>query len=179
MSIALGDPRKMPPVRKGEITTPEKEQLRRSEGAAQAFPGRQARGLGLDFNAAPAVAAKKTSGMPMSALDLYTPVTRSDDEVKRAERQEQLDKLPIAVQRLAQTQGVTDLTTLAIVGAVHRKSELMAGEKVQVFASDLAKATGTTTQRAGEILSEAVRHGWLVPGASHSAAGGFFRTNLG
>jgi hypothetical protein len=169
------DIRSLPRVKGDNL---EAREARQRAAEAKTLFGGEARksSPGIDLNKATGPA--KTSGVGMSVMDIYQGVTRSDDEVKRAERQERLDKLPVPVQRLAQTQGVTDLATLEIVGAVHRKSEIQGGEKVQIHASDLAKAAGTTTQRAGEILEEAVRRRWLVPGASYSAAGGFFRTNL-
>jgi hypothetical protein len=173
MSIALGDPRKMPPVRKGEITTTEREHIRRSENAAQAFPGRQARGLGLDLTKP--LKTVKTDGFG-STMALYDNGTVSELSRRDAEH-DRFAKLPKPIQRMAQEKGVTDLTLLEIAGAIHAKSEVYGGNRVQVFASDLAKATGTTTQRAEQLIDEAVRRG-LIERTAQSIGGGTFRSRL-
>jgi hypothetical protein len=176
MSILFGDPRKMSPVRKGEATEAEQTQRRRSEVAAQAAPSRRSdpRGHFLDFNdtAAPAPAqARNTTG---GVMDCYGGVTRSDAEVRRAEREERMSRLPIRVQRLATDQGVTDLDLLHVVGAVVAKSDNYGGARVQLFASDIARSLGVSTQRADALLDEAIQRGF-VEAYSRSIGGGYFR----
>jgi hypothetical protein len=107
-------------------------------------------------------------------MDLYQGMTRSDAEVRRAEREERMGRLPIRVQRLATDQGVTDLELLQVVGAVVAKSDTWGGNRVQLFASDIARSLGVSTQRADALLDEAVRRGF-VEAYSRSIGGGYFR----
>jgi hypothetical protein len=178
MSILFGDPRKMAPVRKGDgdATEAERTQRRRSEVAAQAAPSRRSdpRGHFLNFNdtatSAPAKARNTTGGV----MDCYGGVTRSDAEVRRAEREERMSRLPIRVQRLATDQGVTDLDLLHVVGAVVAKSDTWGGNRVQLFSSDLGRTLGISTQKADALLDEAVRRGF-IEAYSRSIGGGYFR----
>lgn len=153
-------------------TQKDREAVRRAE-AGQAFPSRHARGLGLDLTQP--LKAVKTDGFG-STMALYDNGTVNELAQRDAEH-DRFAKLPKAIQQAAKAQGLTDLTMLQIAGAIHAKSAMMGHERVQIFASDLATATGTTTQRAEQLMSQAVRCG-LIEQTGQTPGGGFFRSKL-
>lgn len=154
----------------------DREAVRRAEQAKGLFGGPASeKGLGLNFNAPDKAPARTTPG-GTTTMSFYDTVSRSET-AQQAEAHDRLARLPKAIQQAAQAQGLTDLPLLEIAGAIHRKSEVYGGERVQVFASDLAKATGTTTQRAEQLIDEAVRRG-LIERTAQAPGGGFFRSRL-
>ena len=172
--IPYGDPRK---TSDASGNTERAEIARRNAAEATKLFGGSARvkGLGLNFNAPDKAPARTTPG-GTTTMSFYDTVSRSET-AQQAEAHDRLARLPKAIQQAAQAQGIADLTLLEIAGAIHRKSEVMSGERVQVFASDLAKATGTTTQRAEQLIDQAVRLG-LIERTAQAPGGGFFRSRL-
>lgn len=154
----------------------DREASRKSEAAKGLFGGpASSHGRVVNFSAggpAPEKARNTTGGV----MDLYDSGF-GNELARRDEEHDRFAKLPKAIQQAAKAQGVTDLTLLEIAGTIHRKSEVYSGERVQVFASDLAKATGTTTQRAEQLIDEAVRRG-LIERTGQTPGGGFFRSRL-
>ncbi len=121
-------------------------------------PRRTAAPSGLDFNKrAPAA---PSSGMNGSFLDLYGSTAFKADIVKRDERAAQMDRLPAPVQRLAQTQGITDIDLLTAISIIHRNCQTMGGEAV-VYCSDIGRAMGITTAHAESLAAEGVRKGFI------------------
>lgn len=155
--IPYGDPRKSPPALDSQC---DQEARRRAAEAAHEVGTRNSRGPLIDF-AKPGLPASKSSGMGGSALDLYAPSLRAD-MVMRDHRAAKMDRLPVKVQRLAQEQGITDLDFLTVIGAVVAKNAVMGADaKVQLFASDLGRAIGITSQKADALLDDAARRGWI------------------
>jgi len=159
------------------VTRPADREAARKSEAAKSFLGGPAstHGRVVNFNAGGSAPAK-TSGLG-STLDLYEGVSRSEEEVRRAEIEERMGRLPVRVQRLATDQGVTDLNLLQVVGAVVAKSDTWGGQKVQLFASDIGRALGVSTQKADALLDEAVRRGF-IEACSRSIGGGYFRPRI-
>jgi hypothetical protein len=172
--IPYGDPRKTP---QAAGDTERAQVARRHAKEAKGLFGGPASqsGLGLNFRAPDKAPARTTPG-GTTTMSFYDSVSRSET-AKQGETHDRLAKLPKAIQNVAQAQGVTDLALLEIAGAIHRKSEVYGGERVQVFASDMAKATGLTTQRAEQLIDEAVRRG-LIERTAQAPGGGFFRSRL-
>lgn len=113
---------------------------------------------GLDFNQrAPAA---PSSGMNGSALDLYGSTAFKAEISQRDERAAQMDRLPAPVQRLARSEGITDLGLLTAISIVHRNCQIMGGEAV-VHCSDIARAMGITTAHAESLTAEGVRRGFI------------------
>lgn len=120
---------------------------------------RNSRGPLIDFGM-PSAPAAKPSGMS-SIMDLDTPSYRAEMAV-RDERAAKMDRLPAKVQRLSQELGITDLGLLQTIGAVVAKNAVMGADaKVQLFASDLGRAVGITSQRADALLDDAARRGFI------------------
>lgn len=154
----------------------DREAVRRAEQAKGLFGGPASeRGLGLNFRAPDKAPARTTPG-GTTTMSFYNTVSRSET-AQQAEAHDRMARLPKSIQQAAQAQGIADLALLEIAGAIHRKSEVYGGERVQVFASDLAKAIGTTTQRAEQLIDEAVRRG-LIERTAQAPGGGLFRSRL-
>lgn len=112
---------------------------------------------GLDFNQrAPAA---PSSGMG-SWLDLYGSTAFKAEISQRDERAAQMDRLPAPVQRLARSEGITDLDLLTAISIVHRNCQTMGGEAV-VHCSDIGRAMGITTAHAESLTAEGVRRGFI------------------
>ncbi len=132
---------------------------RRADAVTKMFGGAAGQsGQRLDFSK-PSAPAMPTSGTG-SLADLYQPAFRAE-VAQREERTARLDKLPQAVQRLATEQGVTDLHMLEAVAIIFRASKALGGNPAQCWASDIGRTIGVTTQRADEILREAVQRGFI------------------
>jgi len=155
--IPFGDPRKSPPA---VDTADHREERRRAAGAAEAFGSRNARAPMVDFSKS-GPAAAPSSGMGGSLWDAYTPSFRAE-MVQRDERAAKMDRLPAKVQRLASELGITDVELLTVIGAVVAKNAVMGADaKVQLFASDLGRAIGVTSQKAEALLADAAQRGFI------------------
>jgi hypothetical protein len=153
-------------------TPRDREARRRSAATVNLFGGPvSTHGLGLDFNAKGAPAAP-SSGMGGSVMDLYGSTVVSADIVKREELAARMDRLPAVVAKLATEQGVTDLPMLEAVAVIHRNCKTMNGP-AQVFASDIGKAIGVSTQRAEELTRKAAQLRFIEERANH-----YWRTKL-
>lgn len=139
-------------------TDPVHAARRRAAGAAQAFGGRNAQGSRIDF-AECSGTATPSSGMG-SLMDAYTPAFKAE-MANREARAARLDKLPVAVARLATAHGVTSLPMLEAVAVIARACTVMGDNPAQVFPSDIARTIGLTTQGTEELLREAVSKGFI------------------
>ncbi len=142
----------------------------RADAVTKMFGGAAGQsGQRLDFSksCAPAMPTNGTG----SLADLYQPAFRAEI-AQRDERAARMDRLPVAVQKLA-TEGETDLPTLEAVAIIHRMSKTMGGNPVQVFSADVGRAISVTTQRAEEILRSAAQRGWIEARPNH-----YFRDRL-
>lgn len=165
--IPYGDIRKSAPA---SDTPRDRASRRRTAATIDLFGGpASTHGRRLDFNA-PAATAARSSGMGVSFADAYAPSWKAE-MAQRDEHAARIDKLPQAVQRLSTEQGVTDLSLLETVAAVHRKSAAMGGQKVQLFASDLGRALGIPSANAEALLTEATKKGFIAsfPGSYWSS----------
>lgn len=143
-------------------TEADRSARRRAAAAFDLFGGPAGQnGHGINFNAETAPAAP-SSNMGGSVLDLYGSTSFKADLVRRDERDARMDRLPAVVQKLATEQGVTSIELLEIVGAIHRKSAVMGGQKVQLFASDLGRALNIPANKAEALLTEATQKGFVT-----------------
>ncbi|MCO5090881.1 hypothetical protein [Bosea sp. (in: a-proteobacteria)] len=123
---------------------------------ANAFADRNARPF-LDFDKSGPAA--QSSGMNGSAFDLYAPSWKAE-MAKKADNDARADKLLPAVRQLAQSHGL-DLEALEVINLIHRGATVMRGNPVQVFRSDIARATGLPVSKVDDIVREAVTKGLL------------------
>lgn len=159
--IPYGDIRKSAPA---SDTPHDRASRRRAAATIDLFGGpASTHGQRLDFNTKAAPAAP-SSGMGVSFADAYAPSWKAET-AQRDERAARLDKLPLGVQRLATEQGVTCLPTLETVAIISRACKTMGGQ-AQCFSSDIGRAIGVSTQRADEILREAIQRGFIEPRAN-------------
>lgn len=168
--IAIGDPRNIGSavaIRSADNQSSH-EQRRRF---AEVVDVMAATNMSFREKSASPAAVAPPSGMS-STMDFYGSASFKADIVKREEIAQRVDRLPAPVQKLATEQGVTDLPTLEVVAAVYRACKTMGGQ-AQCFSSDLGRAAGVTTQRAEEILRDAVKRGWV-----EERSNSYWRTDL-
>lgn len=144
-------------------TSRDREARRRAAAAVNLFGGPAGQnGVGLNFNAMGAPAP--SSDMGVSFADAYAPPWKAEQAEKDA-RAARLDKLPVAVAKLATEQGVTDIQLLEIVAIVERGNKIMNGP-VQAHRGDIARAIGVTADKAEALMTEAARRGFIEPRAN-------------
>lgn len=141
--------------------------LIRSDTDAARTARRRSAAVATSFTTAPVTldfSRKSAPAMPTSGTgslaDLYGSAVFREEITRREERAAQMDRLPAPVQRLAQTQGITDIDLLTAISIIHRNCQTMGGEAV-VHCSDIGRAMGITTARAEGLVSEGVRRGFI------------------
>lgn len=154
--ITIGDPRRH------DISAAQRERFETARKGAAAgtklFGGTaDETGTRLDFNT-PSTRRVKSSGMA-STMDLYAPTVR-DEDAARDDLARRKSALPAHIADLSTKFGLA-VDALEVLSLVEQRSKAMGGSPVPVQRGEVARAVGTTPDRAEEIIGTLERRNFI------------------